>query len=69
MEERIKPENLETYRVSHQMLGPCCFCPLVDPNALDFVESAMYRATDGKFLGQFVATCARNICSYIGGLF
>ena len=68
-EEQIRPENLTAHWVSHQMLGPCCLCPLVDPNAPDFVESAMYRATDGKFLGQFVATCAHNRCNYIGGSF
>ena len=62
-EEWIRPEDLVAYWVSHQ---PCCLCPLVDPNAPDFMELAMYRVTDGKFLGQFVATCAHNRCGYIG---
>ena len=66
MEEWIRPEDLVAYWVLHKMLGLCCLCPLVDLNAPDFVESAMYRATDSEFLGQFVATCADNRCSYIG---
>ena len=48
------------------MLGPCCFCPLLDPTLPDFVESAMYRTTVGKFAGSYVATCARGSCEYIG---
>ena len=69
MVEQIGPEDLMAHQVSHQMLGACCLCPLVDPNAPDFMESAMYKATDSKFLGQFVATCAHNRCNYIGRSF
>ena len=61
----VTPEELQAYRASHQMLGPCCFCPLLDLTLPDFVESAMYRAVAGKFSGKYIATCTRGNCKYI----
>ena len=62
----ITPSQLWSHRISHCMLGPCCFCPLADPYAPDFVESAIYRRTESPYMGEWVATCARNKCGYFG---
>lgn len=49
------------------MLGPCCLCPLADQNMPDFVESAIFRATDGRFAGEYIAACASERgCGYLG---
>jgi hypothetical protein len=48
------------------MLGPCCLCPLVGRDRPDFTEAAIYRATQGQPLGEYVAGCARNACGYFG---
>lgn len=66
--ERIPPSELSSHRNSHRMLGPCCLCPMADQYAPDFVESAIYRKTDDPYSGEWVATCARNKCGYIGYL-
>ena len=62
----ITPSQLWSHRISHRMLGPCCFCPLADPYAPGFVESAIYRRTESPYMGEWVATCARNKCGYFG---
>lgn len=48
------------------MLGPCCLCPLVNPRGLDFVEAAMYFTTTGSHAGQYIASCAKDQCGYLG---
>lgn len=49
------------------MLGPCCLCPLVDNKMPDFVESAIFQATSGRFAGEYVAACASEPgCGYLG---
>jgi hypothetical protein len=65
---RITPSDLREHRVSHQMLGPCCLCPMIDLNQPDFVEAAMYMPVTGPFAGQYIATCARDKCGYFGKL-
>lgn len=33
----------------------------------DFVESAIFRATDGRFAGEYIAACASERgCGYLG---
>lgn len=55
------------HRLTHRMLGPCCLCPLADKNKPDFVESAIFQATEGDFTGEYVAACASELkCGYIG---
>lgn len=63
---RIPPSDMQTHRISYRMLGPCCLCPLMDINKPDFVEAAIYMATDGEQAGQFVASCAKDECGYFG---
>lgn len=63
---RIPPSELNVYRDTHQILLPCCLCPLADPHAPDHVESAIYEAREGEFKGKWVASCASESCAYIG---
>jgi hypothetical protein len=67
-EARIPPSELRSYRCSHCMLGPCCLCPLRDPNAPDYVEAAIYRVRSSTLSesGEYVASCARDKCGYFG---
>ena len=50
----------------YNMSGPGCFCPLLNARKPDFVEAAIYRATSGHYSGEYVATCAKNRCGYLG---
>jgi hypothetical protein len=63
-EVRVQPSDLRYHRLSHQMLGPCCLCPLADSARPDFVEAAMYMASVGPYAGQYVASCAQDQCGY-----
>jgi hypothetical protein len=63
---RIHPTDFEEHRTSHQVVGPGCFCPKIDSNAPDFVESAMYIVDSGPFTGEYVAACAKDRCKYFG---
>jgi len=57
---------MENHRMTHRMSFPCCLCPLADENQPDFVEAAIYMATDGPLAGKYVASCARDLCGYFG---
>lgn len=48
------------------MLGPCCLCPLINPTGPDFVEAAIYVATSGTYAGEYVTSCAKDACGYLG---
>ena len=48
------------------MLSPCCLCPLADENGPDFVEAAIYMATIGPYIGQYVISCANDKRGYLG---
>ncbi|KIM80674.1 hypothetical protein PILCRDRAFT_89605 [Piloderma croceum F 1598] len=63
-EARISPSAMQEYHISHRMLGPCCLCPMLDANKPDFIEAAIYKASDGEHRGHFVATCAKDDCGY-----
>jgi len=65
---RIHPSDLNEYCTMHQMFGPCCFCPLVDVNGPDFVESEICMVGPGSsFVGEYVAMCKLQRCGYFGG--
>ena len=68
MEARVTPSSLLDHRISHRMLGPCCLCPMMDAMKPDFVEAAIYMASDGDNAGKYVATCAKDECGYFGEL-
>jgi hypothetical protein len=65
---RVRPSDLRDYRMSHQMRGPGCFCPMMDENQPDFVEAAIYvlSVAGTPFSGEYVASCVRNQCQYFG---
>lgn len=65
---RVHPSDLVDYRTTHQMLGPCCLCPLVSNNQPDFVEAAIYMPSEGDHAGKYIANCARDLCGYQGQL-
>lgn len=63
----VPPCAMQQHRMSHQMLGPCCLCPMLDVNLPDFVEAAIYEVPAGeRYAGQWVASCARDRCGYFG---
>lgn len=64
--ERVRPSELQDHRKSHQVLGPCCLCPMTDTSQPDFVEAAIYVLPVGPFSGQYVTSCARDQCGYFG---
>lgn len=41
-------------------------CPMMDAARPDFIEAAIYKARKGREAGQYVATCAKDECGYIG---
>ena len=63
---RITPDAMRQYRSTNDMLGLCCLCPLINPTGPDFVEAAIYLATSGTYVGQYVASCAKDNCGYLG---
>lgn len=64
--ERLTTCAMDNHRITHRFLGPCCLCPLADDKAPDFVEAAIYMATDGPHSGKWIATCAKGECRYLG---
>src|ERR1700683_611051 len=66
LDTRVEPHALQDHRISHRMLGPCCLCPKLDIMKPDFIEAAIYKASEGECEGQYVAGCAKNECGYIG---
>jgi hypothetical protein len=60
----IQPCKLHDHCMSHQMLGPCCFCPLAYPSGPDFMEAAIHMVLKGLFAGEYVASCAKGRCNY-----
>lgn len=63
---RVTPDALRLYRFTSQMLGPCCLCPLIDPTSPDFVEAAIHIPTSGTHAGEYVASCEKDRCDYMG---
>jgi hypothetical protein len=41
---------------------------MVDETGPDFVEAIMYRATTGPYRGEYMLSCAKNRCGYLGEL-
>jgi hypothetical protein len=66
-QERVVPSLLREHRQSHQFSGPCCLCPLFEPNGQRvFTEAAMFIARSGRLSGEYVAQCAKGLCGYSG---
>jgi hypothetical protein len=63
----VVPSSLQEYRTAHQFIGPCCLCPLFEPEGRAiFTEAAIFIATFGPFAGEYVAKCAKGDCGYLG---
>jgi hypothetical protein len=39
---------------------------MMDAARADFIEAAIYKARKGREAGQYVATCAKDECGYMG---
>jgi hypothetical protein len=64
---RVEPHNLQAWRVSHRMLGPCCLCPMADHAEPDFKEAAIHQMRNASTGSQcYVASCAWDLCGYFG---
>lgn len=68
--ERVTPSALETHRISHKFLGPCCFCAMVAPAPTPVLEEAaiFLDESKGRQIGEYIAACARGTCRYKGVL-
>ena len=67
--ERVPPSELSDYRLSHWFRGPCCICPANSSSARErsrFTEAAILLVADGRLAGQYVVSCARGRCGYVG---
>ena len=64
--EWVTPNNMRHYQSTNWMPGPCYLCPLIDPMRPDFMESTMYHATTGMHTGEYVASCTKDKCVYLG---
>jgi hypothetical protein len=64
--ERVTPSDFEAYRTSHDVLGPCCLCPLQFETTGDFKESVVFMVGSGRYAGEYVAGCADGQCNYFG---
>jgi len=60
----VTPSELWDLRTTHDFKTPCCLCAFnTDGN---YTECAIYRAHNGEFGGEYVASCAYGRCGYIG---
>jgi hypothetical protein len=70
--ERVSPSELSDHRQSHRFFGPACICPAIAPASRNggtgFIETAIFVATSGPYVGQYIAACARGRCGYLGEL-
>lgn len=64
--ERVPPSDIRLHRLSHDVLGPCCLCPLQNNVGESFVESTISMVGHGLYAGEYVATCAKGECDYFG---
>ena len=51
------------HRATHWLMFPCCMCAKY---LGDIVESAVFVAATGPYRGFYVASCARDLCKYLG---
>jgi len=68
-EDRLSPDALVwDHRNMHHFLGPCCLCPLMRPinEEPHYREAAIYMPVMGRYKGEYIAECARNLCGFIG---
>jgi len=54
---RLSMAYFAGHRATHFLMFPCCIC---------VTESAVYIAGTGLYRGFWVASCAQDLCGYIG---
>jgi hypothetical protein len=64
--ECVPPSELCSHRLSHNVQGPCCPCPLQNNVDKFFMESTICMVHHGRYAGEYVATCAKDECDYFG---
>ena len=66
LSQRVPPEEWYSYREVHEFRTPSCLCP-VDPDQGYYRETAIVKTgVAGSQSGHYVATCAENLCGYLG---
>ncbi|RXW16681.1 hypothetical protein EST38_g9171 [Candolleomyces aberdarensis] len=76
---RVPPDELPAYKLTHYFLGPCCFCAYLDDTVgyseariqlLEFVNTNRNDPNRRPFIGEWVAECAReDSCGYFERFF
>lgn len=61
---RVPPTDLFDYRSTHDFKTPCCLCACKAYGS--YTETAIFRALDGPYAGEYVASCASGSCGYMG---
>jgi hypothetical protein len=64
--ERVVPSDFEAYRLSHDIQGPCCLCPLLHEDVGAFAEATMKMVVRGRHAGEYAVMCAKDRCGYFG---
>ncbi|RDB19252.1 hypothetical protein Hypma_013704 [Hypsizygus marmoreus] len=59
----VPPPQLHAHCRENAIEGPCCLCPLKYPDGQPFIQASCFTVNN---LGEPVASCARNICDYLG---
>jgi hypothetical protein len=62
---RVTPMDLPDHQITHEFRAPCCLCAC-NFVGTRYIESAIYLANDGPYIGEYVAGCASDTCGYIG---
>jgi hypothetical protein len=63
--QRVEPADLFPYRLIHKFRGPSCLCAMDGYGPRAYTEAAIFVATMGQFVGEYIAACARDRCGYL----
>ena len=65
----MAPDALCNYRETHDFLGPCCLCPLLEmQEGIEcgrFMEAAIHIPVCGLYAGEYIPECAKSQCNYL----
>lgn len=68
----VAPDTLRNYCETHDFLGPCCLCPLLEmQRGIEhgwFVEAAIHVPVCGLYTGEYIAECAKSQWGYSGSV-
>lgn len=63
-ENRVTPDAILDYRISHKLRCPSCLCAASDIDTA-YTESAIYKSTHGTYSGEYLVACAAGRCGYL----